>query len=111
MNQQIGSLEFVVRTRPHQMFYVIVIFLSVLLLPAYLWCSELAEADLFSTDLSFDNPDQDDQSFVGHQNHLETFVSSVFFIMFLSGADPFEQALNSSPRLPSLDQKTCILRC
>jgi len=89
---------------------VIVTALFILLFPAYLRCSNLAEVDLFSTDLSFENPDQDDQLF-DQQDGSRAFVLSGISITFLPGVNLFGQLPRFSFHTASLCEKTLILRC
>ena len=89
---------------------VIVTALFILLFPAYLRCSNLAEVDLFSTDLSFENPDQDDQLF-DQQDGSRAFVLSGASVILLPGANLFGQLPHFSFQTASLDQKTFVLRC
>jgi hypothetical protein len=96
------------KTKLIQIFLVIVI--CTLVSPAYLRCSNLAGAKLLSTDLSFENPDQDDL-FSGRQNQLKTFVSTVFLTKFLPGTNLFCQTSRFCSLTPLLNQKTSILRC
>jgi hypothetical protein len=94
----------------HTQIAVIVITLFILLFPAYLRCSNLAEANLFSTDLSFENPDQDDQ-FVDQQNESKAFALSVFPIICLPGINLSKQLPRFSFQTASFDQKLFVLRC
>jgi TatA/E family protein of Tat protein translocase len=57
-----------------------------LVFPAYLRCSNLAGAKLLSTDLSFENPDQEDV-FSRQQNESKPFVS-IALIIFGAGKLP-----------------------
>jgi hypothetical protein len=93
-----------------QISLVIVICAFTLVFPAYLRCSNLAGAKLLSTDLSFENPDQED-AFFGQQNESKTFVSIVFLIKLPSGTNHFDQISRFCSLTSFLDQKTSILRC
>ena len=89
---------------------VIVTALFILLFPAYLRCLNLAEVDLSSTDLSFENPDQDDQLF-DQQDGSRAFVLGGTSIPFFPGVNLFGQLPRFSFQTASLDQKTFVLRC
>ena len=89
---------------------VIVICAFTLVFPAYLRCSNLAGAKLLSTDLSFENPDQEDV-FFGQQNESNTFVSIVFLINLPPGTNLFDRISRFCSLTSFLDQKTSILRC
>jgi hypothetical protein len=99
------------RTRLIQAFLVIAISSFILIFPAYLRCSNLAEVNLFSTDLSFENSDQDDQLLDQHQDESKALVVSAFSIIFLPGTNPFEQIPRFFLLTSFLDQTTLILRC
>jgi hypothetical protein len=93
-----------------QISLVIVICAFTLVFPAYLSCSNLAGAKLLSTDLSFENPDQEDV-FFGQQNESNTFASIVFLIKLPPGTNLFDQISRFCSLTSFLDQKTSILRC
>jgi hypothetical protein len=93
-----------------QISLVIVICSFTLVFPAYLRCSNLAGAKLLSTDLSFENPDQEDV-FSGQQNEPKTFVSIVFLIKLPPGNNLFAQISRFCSLTSFLDQKTSVLRC
>jgi hypothetical protein len=93
-----------------QISLVIVICAFTLLFPAYIRCSNLAGAKLLSTDLSFENPDQEDV-FFGQQNESKTFFSIVFLIELPPGTNLFDQISHFCSLTSFLDQKTSILRC
>jgi len=93
-----------------QISLVMVICAFTLVFPAYLRCSNLAGAKLLSTDLSFENPDQEDV-FFGQQNESQAFVSIVFLIKLPPGTNLFDQISRFCSLTSFLDQKTSILRC
>jgi hypothetical protein len=93
-----------------QISLVIAICAFTLVFPAYLRCSNLAGAKLLSTDLSFENPDQEDV-FFGQQNESKTLVSIVFLIRLPPGTNLFDQISRFCSLTSFLDQKTLILRC
>jgi hypothetical protein len=93
-----------------QTLLVIVISSFILVFPAYLHYSNLAGAKLLSTDLSFENPDQEDV-FSDQQSQSKTFVSIVFEIKFLPGTNLHGQMSRFCFLSSFLDQETLILRC
>jgi hypothetical protein len=93
-----------------QISLVIVICAFTLVFPAYLRCSNLAGAKLLSTDLSFENPDQEDV-FFGQQNESKTFVSIAFLIKLAPGTNLFDQISRFCSLTSFPDQKTSTLRC
>ena len=93
-----------------QISLVMVICAFTLVFPAYLRCSNLAGGKLISTDLSFENPDQEDV-FFGQQNESQAFVSIVFLIKLPLGTNLFDQISPFCFLTSFLDQKTLILRC
>ena len=93
-----------------QISLVMVICAFTLIFPAYLRCSNLAGAKVLSTDLSFENPDQDDV-FFGRQNESKTFLSIIFLIELPPGTNLLDQISRFCSLTSFLDQKTLILRC
>ncbi len=81
-----------------------------LVFPAYLRCSNLGGAKLLSTDLGFENPDQEDV-FFGEQNESQAFVSIVLLIKLPPGANLFDRISRFCSPTSFLDQQTSILRC
>jgi hypothetical protein len=98
------------RSNPIQIFLAIAISAFILAFPAYLRSSNLAGVRLFSTDLSFENPDQDD-IFSYQHNQSKAFVSGALTIKLLPGAILFGQISRFWFLLSFLDQKTLLLRC
>ncbi len=95
--------------RPSQTFLIVIISLFISIFSAYAHYCNLAEANLFSADLSFENPDQEDL-LVDHHKESKAFVSSVFSVILLPRVHLFEQL----PRFfstPSFDEENFILRC
>lgn len=82
----------------------------ILVFPAYLRFADLADDNLFSSDLSFENPDGENL-LIDHQNGPKVFVSSIFFSTIFLEINLFGHI----PRFPSLtvpfDQKAFVLRC
>jgi len=93
-----------------QFFFVIAISFFLLVFSGYLYYHNLGEANLFSADLSFENPDQEN-AFVDQQKEFRVSVLNFFSILFLPGASLFEQFLGFSYRIPSLEQETFVIRC
>jgi hypothetical protein len=98
------------KSRSIQNLLVIVISFFILFFPAYFRYTNLSEITLFSTDLNFENPDQDDQ-LQDQQHGSASFLLSVFPTLFLPEANPFTEFCHFFSSVPSLDQKTSILRC
>jgi hypothetical protein len=98
------------KRKPIQTFLVIAISAFILVFPAYLRSSNLAGVRLFSTDLSFENPDQDD-IFPYQHNQSKAFVSSVLTIKLLPGTILFDQISRFWFLVSILDQKALLLRC
>jgi hypothetical protein len=96
--------------RPVRISLVIMICLFLSLSSVYLHCCNLAGANLFSADLSFESPDEEDL-LAGQQNESKVFVSSVFPTVFVLGANLLEELFPFSFLTPSPDQKTLILLC
>jgi hypothetical protein len=98
------------RLERFQVFLVIAVSFFILAFPAYLHCNNLSEADFLSSDLSFENPDQQNGP-SDYGNELKVFGPTAFFIIFLTGTNLFEQSSHSFSQAPSLRQKTLVLRC
>jgi len=83
----------------------------IVVFPAYLCFSSLLEVNVSSTDMSFENPDQDCQ-FADQKYESDTLpLAGAFPIRFLPGLSPFERSHHSYLPETSLNQKACILRC
>jgi hypothetical protein len=93
-----------------QILLVIVISFFILFFPAYFRYTHLSEITIFSTDLSFEIPDQDDQ-LQDQQHGSASFLQSVFSTPLLPEANPFTRFCHFFSSAPSLGQKTSILRC
>jgi hypothetical protein len=98
------------KRKPIQIFLVIAASVFILVFPAYFCCSNSAGVKLLSTDLSFENPDQDD-IFSYQNNQLKAFVSSVFTIKLLPEAILFDQTSRFLLLASFPDHKASILRC
>jgi hypothetical protein len=98
------------KKKPIQIFLVIAVSVFILVFPAYFCCSNLAGVKLLSTDLSFENPDQDD-IFSYQNNQSKAFVSSVLTIKLLPETIRFDQIARFWFLASFLDQKVLSLRC
>ena len=92
-------------------FLIIVISSFILVFPAYLRCSNLKEVNLFPTDLSFENPDQDGQFIDQQQNESNGYLLDAFSILFLQGTNTFKQAHTFLFFTSFVDQISFNLRC
>ncbi len=93
-----------------QIFLVIAISLFILALPAYLRCTKLSQTKFVSSDLSFENPDQE-EGLPDNEKELKVYGPSTLLIIFLLGTNLFEQSSQLFSQAPSLRQKTFVLRC
>ena len=103
-------MEPCMKTRPTQVFLVILITLSISLLSAYLDYYDLAEADFLSWNISFENPDQENL-LIDQRIEFKAFISSVLSLIFHEVIDLSEQLPRLTFTGSSFDQKTFILRC
>ena len=93
-----------------QLFLVIAICLFVVMLPAYLRCNQLSQTKLISSDLSLENPDQED-GLPDNEKELKVYGPSTLLIIFLLGITSFEQSSYLFSQAPSLRQRIVVLRC
>jgi hypothetical protein len=93
-----------------QILLAIFISLSIPLFSAYFDYHDLAEADFFACDMSFENSDQDNLS-IDPQNESEVFLSSAFSVTCTLSLDLPGQLSRLSFIPCPLDQKTFTLRC
>ena len=98
------------RFKSIQIFLVIAISLFILAFPAYLRCTNLSETKFASSDLGFENPDQEN-GLPDNENELKVFGPTAFFTIFLLGTNLFEQSSHLFSQALSLRQKTFVLRC
>ncbi len=98
------------KKRSIQNFLVVVTSLFVLTFPTYNLFSSFSQTDLFPTDLSFENPDQDYQ-FNDQKDESDTFLLNDLIIRCVLDVTLFEQTYHLSSPVHSLDRKACILRC
>ena len=93
-----------------QIFLVIAISLFILALPAYLLCAKLSQTKFVSTDLSFENPDQEER-LPNNERELKVYGPSAFLIIFRLGPNLFEQSSYLISQALSLRQGIVVLRC
>ena len=93
-----------------QIFLVIAISLFILALPAYLLCSKLSQTKFISSDLSFENPDQE-EALPDNERELKVYGRSASLIIFLSGTNLFKQSSYLFSQALSLRQGIVVLRC
>jgi hypothetical protein len=93
-----------------QIFMVIVMTPFILTFSTYLRWTQLSQTKFVSSDLTFENQDQEER-LSDSENELKVYGSSAFLILFHLVAGSFDQSSHLlSKRLP-LRQKTLILRC
>jgi hypothetical protein len=93
-----------------QIFLIIAISLFILALPAYLRHTNLSEAKFASSDLGFENPDQENRV-PDDEKELKAFGPTGLFTIFILGTDLSERPSHLFSQILSLRQKTLILRC
>jgi len=98
------------RLKRIQIFLGIVISLFILALPAYLRCTQLSQSKFASSDLSFENPGEE-EGLPDSQEELKGYGSSALLIIFDLSTDLFEQSSHLFSQTLSLCQKTFVLRC
>lgn len=94
-----------------QFFLIIAICLLILALPPYLRCTNLSEPKFASSDLGFENPDQENGLPDSGESALKVFGPTAAFNIFLPGTNLFDQSSHLFSRALSLRQKNSILRC
>ena len=93
-----------------QIFLIIAISLFILALPAYLRHANLSEIKFASTDLGFENPDQENRV-PDDEKELKAFGPTGLFTIFILGTHLSERPSHLFSQILSLGQKTLILRC
>ncbi len=96
--------------KPVQIVLVIAVSAIILVSPACLQSSLLAGGRLLSTDLSFENPDQDD-IFSSQPSQSKAIVSTVFIFKSLPGTILSYQIARLWLSISLPDQKALLLRC
>jgi hypothetical protein len=98
------------KKKPIQILMVITISASILVFPACLHSSDLAGVRLLSTDLSLENPSQDDT--LSYQpGQSKAFVSTVVTLKSLPGTILSNQIAHVWLLVSFADQKALLLRC
>jgi len=92
------------------LFLVITIPLLILAHPACLRSAQLSQAKFVTSDLSFDNPVQED-GLPDNEKELKIYGPSTFLMVFLSGITFFEQSSRLFSKALSLRQRIVVLRC
>ena len=90
---------------------VIAICLFVMALPAYLRCADSSVTKFASSDLFFQNPDQENGLPDGGKSELKVLGLIAFFTIFLLGTHLSKECSHLFSRPLSLIQKTSVLRC
>jgi hypothetical protein len=93
-----------------QIFLALTISLFILAFPAYLRCTQLSQTKFVSSDLSFENLDQE-EGLPDNEKELKVFGPTAFLVIFVSGTNLFEQSLHLFSHTLSLRHKTSVLRC
>jgi hypothetical protein len=93
-----------------QIFLIIAISLFIVAFPAYLRCTKLSQTKFVSSDLSFENPGQE-EGLPDNEKELKIYGPSTLLIIFLLGTNLFEQSSQLFSQTSSLRQKTFVLRC
>ena len=92
-----------------QIFLFIAVSFFILALPAYLHYNQLPQIKFVSSDLSFENPNQE-EGLANSERELKVYGSSAFLIVFHPATHLFEHAPHLFQAL-SLQQRIIILRC
>jgi len=93
-----------------EIFLVIAISLFILALPAYLRCTQLSQTKFVSSDLSFENPGQE-EGLPDNEKELKVYGPSILLIIFLLSTNLLEQSSYLFSRAFSLRQRIVVLRC
>ena len=94
-----------------QISLILAILFGILMLPIYFQYCSLVEVDLFSTDLSIENPDQEVLP-VDREGDAGMSVLYLFSIVLPPGPGVFKQLQSYSFQISSsFDQRTFLLRC
>lgn len=93
-----------------QIFLVIAISIFILALPAYLRYTQLSQTKFVSSDLSFENPVQE-EGVPDNEKELKVYGPSPLLIIFLLGTNLFELPFPLFPQALSLRQRIVVLRC
>ncbi len=93
-----------------QIFLVIAISVFILALPPSPGSTKPAQIKFVSSDLSFENPDQEER-LPDSEHGLKVFGPTAFLTIFLLCTNVFQQSSHLFPRALSLRQRTSVLRC
>jgi hypothetical protein len=93
-----------------KIFLAIVISSFIFLSPAYFRYSNLVDINLFTNDLSFEVPDQDN-FLTNQQKDPESSIPNALSVLFLSQINLFEVFIGLSCQAFLPQQKPFILRC
>jgi hypothetical protein len=93
-----------------QIFLVIAVSVFILALPAYLRYTHLLQTKSVSSNLSFENPVQE-EGLPDNEKELKVYGLSTLLIIFLLGANLFELSFHLFPQVDSLHQRIVVLRC
>jgi len=110
INNKDGFYSMRKRLKGIQIFLVIAIPLFILAFPGHLRYTGLSQAKFISSDLTVENPDQEEK-LPDNEKELKAYRPSILLMIFLLGISLFEQSSYLFPRSLSLLQKTPILRC
>jgi len=98
------------RFRGIQIFLVTAISLFILALPAYQRCTQLSQTKFVSSDLSFENPDQE-EGLPDNEKELKVYGPSTILIILLCGINFFERSSHLFFQIIPLGQRIVVLRC
>jgi hypothetical protein len=93
-----------------KIFLIIAISLFILALPAYFRYTQLSQSKFISSDLGFENPDQE-EGLPDNERELKVYGPSAFLMIFLLGTHLFEQPSYLFSQSLFLHQRTIVLRC
>jgi hypothetical protein len=109
-HEQPGILKMKKRFKGIQIFLVIAISLFILAFPAYLRSPQLSQTKFVSSDLSFENTDQE-EGLPDNEKELRIYVPNASVIIFLSRTNFFGLSFHSFPQVLSPHQRIVVLRC
>ena len=93
-----------------QIILVISISLFILAFPAYFRCTKLWQIKFISSDLSFENPSQE-EGLPNNDKELKACGPNAFFSIFFFGTGLFQRSWDLFSGALSLHQKDFVLRC
>lgn len=98
------------KRKPIKIILVVAISLAIPMFTAYIYYYTVASADFLSPNLNFEAFDQEYLA-TANQNELKVSGSGSFFNEFQLATCLFWQSSHFFSQIPSLDQKTIVLRC